>query len=64
MRPNIGPMTIRIASCSCGALTARCAGDPVRVSVCHCLACQIYTDAALAELTIRMPGGARNMMGR
>ncbi len=28
------------------------------------LACQIYTDAALAELTVRMPGEARNMMGR
>ncbi len=28
------------------------------------LACQIYTDAALAELTVRLPGEARNMMGR
>lgn len=28
------------------------------------LACQIYTDAGLAALTVRMPGEARNMMGR
>ena len=28
------------------------------------LSCQICTDAALAELTVRMPGEARNMMGR
>jgi hypothetical protein len=33
-------MTIRTASCSCGALIAACEGEPVRVSVCHCLACQ------------------------
>ena len=31
------------ASCSCGQLQATAAGDPVRVSVCHCLACQRRT---------------------
>jgi hypothetical protein len=36
-------MTTRIASCSCGQLTATVEGDPVRVSVCHCLACQRRT---------------------
>ncbi|WGM39034.1 GFA family protein [Caulobacter sp. NIBR1757] len=36
----------RTASCSCGALQAVCAGDPVRVSVCHCLACQQRTGSA------------------
>jgi hypothetical protein len=36
-------MTTRTASCSCGQLTARVTGDPVRVSVCHCLACQRRT---------------------
>lgn len=34
---------VRFASCSCGQLSARVAGDPVRVSVCHCLACQRRT---------------------
>jgi hypothetical protein len=33
----------RTAACSCGQLTARTAADPLRVSVCHCLACQRRT---------------------
>ena len=33
----------RSASCSCGALQLHVNGDPVRVSVCHCLACQQRT---------------------
>jgi hypothetical protein len=36
-------MSTRIASCSCGQLTATVEGDPIRVSVCHCLACQRRT---------------------
>jgi hypothetical protein len=36
-------MTARIASCSCGQLRAIATGEPVRVSVCHCLACQKRT---------------------
>jgi hypothetical protein len=36
-------MSERIASCSCGQLTARTAGEPVRISVCHCHACQRRT---------------------
>jgi hypothetical protein len=36
-------MSHRIASCSCGKLSAQVDGDPVRVSVCHCLACQRRT---------------------
>lgn len=28
------------------------------------LSCQIWLDDTLAELTVRMPGGAHNMMGR
>lgn len=36
-------MTVHVASCSCGQLTAVAAADPVRVSVCHCLACQQRT---------------------
>jgi len=34
---------MRTASCSCGQLTASVVGDPVRISVCHCLACQRRT---------------------
>jgi hypothetical protein len=36
-------MTTRIASCSCGQLTVTTTEDPIRVSVCHCLACQRRT---------------------
>lgn len=32
--------TTRTATCRCGQLSVRCTGDPVRISVCHCLNCQ------------------------
>ncbi|HKP27603.1 MAG TPA: GFA family protein [Dongiaceae bacterium] len=35
----------RTASCSCGQLRVTCAGEPVRVSMCHCLECQKRTGA-------------------
>lgn len=41
-------MTTRIASCSCGRLTATASGEPTRVSICHCLACQRRTGSVLA----------------
>jgi hypothetical protein len=41
-------MTDRIASCSCGQLRARAAQEPVRVSVCHCLACQRRSGSVFA----------------
>jgi hypothetical protein len=37
---------MRRASCSCGQLKLVCEGDPVRVSMCHCLACQQRTGSA------------------
>ena len=36
----------RIARCSCGRLTVRCLGDPSRISLCHCHACQRRTGSA------------------
>lgn len=39
---------VRTAECRCGQLTAICSGDPVRVSVCHCLACQRRTGGPFA----------------
>jgi hypothetical protein len=36
----------REASCSCGQLRVTVEGEPVRVSVCHCLACQRRTGSA------------------
>jgi hypothetical protein len=39
-------MTTREAACSCGQLRVVVEGDPLRVSVCHCLACQRRTGSA------------------
>jgi hypothetical protein len=34
------------AACSCGQLRATAEGEPIRVTVCHCLACQRRTGSA------------------
>lgn len=36
-------MIERTASCACGQLTATCRGEPAKVSLCHCPACQRRT---------------------
>jgi hypothetical protein len=41
-------MTSRYAACSCGQLRASCEGEPVRISVCHCLACKRRTGSAFS----------------
>ena len=41
-------MTVRVATCRCGQLRATCTGDPIRVSVCHCLECQKRSGSAFA----------------
>ena len=41
-------MTERAASCRCGQLRARVTGEPVRVSVCHCLNCKKRSGSAFA----------------
>ena len=41
-------MTDRQATCSCGNLVVRTRGEPVRVSICHCLACQKRTGSVFA----------------
>ncbi|HWX47916.1 MAG TPA: GFA family protein [Roseomonas sp.] len=35
-----------VARCDCGQLQIRCTGEPAKVSVCHCLACQRRTGSA------------------
>lgn len=37
---------IRHATCSCAQLRLVCVGEPVRVSMCHCQACQRRTGSA------------------
>jgi hypothetical protein len=39
-------MKARTAKCQCGALQATCGGEPVRVSICHCLACKVRSGSA------------------
>lgn len=41
-------MTTRTATCRCGQLQAECTGDPVRISVCHCLDCKKRSGSAFA----------------
>ena len=38
----------RRAACMCGALAIECIGEPVRISVCHCLDCQRRSGSAFA----------------
>ena len=38
----------RTATCACGQLSVTCAGDPVRISVCHCFACQKRSGSSFA----------------
>ena len=43
-------MTTRRAACSCGQLHLSIEGDPARISMCHCLACQRGTGSVFAAL--------------
>ena len=56
-------MINHLASCSCGKLTASAQGDPVRVSICHCLACQKRTGSVFGAQA-RFPGDAVTVEGR
>ena len=42
-------MTTRRAACSCGQLTLTITGEPVRISMCHCLECQRRTGAVTSN---------------
>lgn len=56
-------MTVRKASCRCGQLTAECSGEPVRVSVCHCLDCKKRSGSAFA-VQARWPSEQVTIEGR
>jgi hypothetical protein len=53
----------RIASCSCGELKATVVGEPIRVSVCHCLACQQRTGSVFGAQA-RFPAAAVTISGK
>src|SRR5712691_600387 len=56
-------MPIRDAACSCGQLRLVAEGDPVRISMCHCLACQRRTGSAFG-IQARFPAERVRIEGR
>ncbi len=62
-------MTTRTAGCSCGALSISTRGEPVKVSVCHCDACQKRTGSAFSvavffDIDQTTPDGPSSRYGR
>ncbi len=55
-------MSVRVASCSCGQLRAEVRGEPTRVSVCHCHACQRRTGSVFGAQAC-FPRGAAAVEG-
>jgi len=56
-------MKTRRAECACGQLAAVCEGEPVRVSVCHCLDCKRRTGSAFSN-NARFPEAKVTFAGR
>jgi len=56
-------VTARTASCRCGQLCASATGEPVRVSVCHCLNCKKRSGSAFA-VQARWPRDQVEIQGR
>lgn len=53
---------IRTAACTCGRLRLTATEDPIRVSVCHCFACQKRTGSAFG-VQARFPAAAITQEG-
>jgi hypothetical protein len=56
-------MTQRTATCRCGQLRAITTGEPVRMSVCHCLNCKKRSGSAFA-VQARWPSEQVTIAGR
>ena len=56
-------MTTRHAACSCRQLHLETTGDPVRISMCHCLDCQRRTGSVFAAQA-RFPRDDVSIHGR
>ncbi len=52
----------RTATCRCGKLSATCTGEPVRISVCHCLKCQRRSGSSFTAQA-RFPDAAVTING-
>lgn len=61
-------MNSRTASCRCGQLRATVTGEPVRVSVCHCLNCKKRSGSAFAvqarwpRAQVRIEGASKSFV--
>jgi hypothetical protein len=51
------------AACSCGQLQLAAEGEPIRISMCHCLACQRRTGSAFG-IQARFPSDRVRIEGR
>ena len=56
-------MYTREAACSCGELRLTAEGDPIRISMCHCLACQRRTGSAFS-IQARFTADQVDVVGR
>jgi hypothetical protein len=56
-------MATHRAACSCGQLQVEADGEPVRISMCHCLACQRRTGSAFG-IQARFPAERVRIEGR
>ena len=56
-------MATRDAACSCSQLHLKAEGDPIRVSMCHCLACQRRTGSAFG-IQARFSSNQVRVVGR
>jgi hypothetical protein len=56
-------MATREAACTCGQLQLTAEGDPVRISMCHCLACKRRTGSAFG-IQARFPSSGVHVTGR
>ncbi|HEY7731968.1 MAG TPA: GFA family protein [Gaiellaceae bacterium] len=56
-------MVTRRAACSCGQLGLVAEGEPIRISVCHCLACQRRTGSTFG-MQARFPMDRVRVDGR
>ncbi|MFZ5677879.1 MAG: GFA family protein [Pseudomonadota bacterium] len=53
----------REASCACGRLRIACRGEPVRISICHCLACQRRTGSVFGMQARFLKENVRHIAG-
>jgi hypothetical protein len=56
-------MSTRDAACSCGQLRLTAEGEAIRLSMCHCLACQRRTGSAFS-IQARFPADRVQVTGR